>query len=41
MDKLGIPCVLVAGPACNGIDGKDSQGNTLESTYEPHMWNAV
>ena len=41
MDKLGIPCVLVAGPACNGIDGVDSQGNKLESTYEPHMWNAV
>ncbi|MDE7164704.1 MAG: hypothetical protein K2O04_04690 [Clostridiales bacterium] len=33
MDKLGIPCVLVAGPACNGLE--------LEATYEPHMWNAV
>ncbi|MDE7107231.1 MAG: hypothetical protein K2O39_02805, partial [Clostridiales bacterium] len=37
MDKLGIPCVLVAGPACNGIDSVDGR----ESTYEPHMWNAV
>ncbi|MDE5593596.1 MAG: hypothetical protein K2I75_06665 [Clostridiales bacterium] len=41
MDKLGIPCVLIAGAACNGIDGVDSDGNTAESTYEPHMWNAV
>ncbi|MDE6618486.1 MAG: hypothetical protein K2K13_05635, partial [Clostridiales bacterium] len=37
MDKLGIPCVLIAGPACNGIDSVDGR----ESTYEPHMWNAV
>ena len=41
MDKLDIPCVLIAGPACNGIDGVDDKGNKLESTYEPHMWNAV
>ncbi len=37
MDKLGIPCVLVAGPACNGIDSVDGR----EAAYEPHMWNAV
>lgn len=41
MDKLGIPCVLVAGPACSGFGGVDDKGNKLESTYEPHMWNAV
>lgn len=41
MDKLDIPCVLIAGAACNGIDGVDSDGNTAEATYEPHMWNAV
>ena len=41
MDKLGIPCALVAGPACSGLGGVDGQGNKLESTYEPHMWNAV
>lgn len=33
MDKLGIPCVVIAGAACSG--------KMLDDGYGPHMWNAV
>ncbi len=39
MDRLDIPCVLIAGNACQPQDAATAKD--VETGFEPHMWNAV